>query len=60
MYKIRRHNLKLVNTRYHYDLRKYCYTARIINTGTWNNLGAYSNLLSQLGLMLQIVRLGKF
>jgi len=30
------HNLKLVNYRCHYDLRKYFYCTRIINT--WNSL----------------------
>jgi len=32
----RGHNLKLVNSRCHYDLRKYSFTARIVNT--WNSL----------------------
>jgi len=32
----RGHNLKLVNSRCHYDLRKYSFTVRIVNT--WNSL----------------------
>jgi len=32
----RGHNLKLVSHRHHYDLRKYSFTARIVNT--WNSL----------------------
>jgi len=31
-----RHNLKLVNHRCHYDLRKYFFCTRLINT--WNSL----------------------
>jgi len=30
------HNLKLVNSRHHYDLRKYSFTVRVINI--WNSL----------------------
>jgi len=32
----RRHNLKLINHRCHYDLRKYFFCTRVINT--WNSL----------------------
>jgi len=32
----RGHNLKLICHRHHYDLRKYSFTARIVNT--WNSL----------------------
>ena len=32
----RGHNLKLVSRRHHYNLRKYSFTARIVNT--WNSL----------------------
>ena len=34
--RIRSHYLKLTNHRCHYDLRKYLFTARIVNT--WNSL----------------------
>jgi len=33
---IRRHSLKLVNNRYHYDLRKFSFAPRIVNV--WNSL----------------------
>ena len=32
----RRHSLKLVNNRYHYDLRKFSFAPRIVNV--WNSL----------------------
>jgi len=32
----RGHNLKLVNSRFHYDLRKYFFAVRVVNI--WNNL----------------------
>jgi len=31
-YRTRGHNLKLVSHRHHYDLSKYSFTARIVNT----------------------------
>ena len=34
--KTRGHNLKLVSHRHHYDLRKYAFATRIVNT--WNSL----------------------
>ena len=36
IFRLRGHNLKLVNSRCHYDLRKYSFTVRIVNT--WNSL----------------------
>jgi len=45
----RGHNLKLVNHRCQYDLRKYFFCTRIINT--WNSLHNLSSLLVLLTLL---------
>jgi len=36
------HNLKLVNHRFHYHLRKYSFTGRIVNTG--NTINSFKNV----------------
>ena len=43
-YRTRGHNLKLVSHRHHYDLSKYSFTARIVNT--WNSLGLPESVIA--------------
>ena len=41
----RGHNLKLVNSRCHYDLKKYSFAVRVVNI--WNS----SSSISEIGLL---------
>jgi len=43
--KTRGHSLKLVNNRYHYDLRKFSFAPRIVNV--WNSLPEILGLISE-------------
>ena len=52
----RGHNLKLVNSRCHYDLRKYSFTVRVVNT--WNSLP--DSVISANNVNTFINRLDKF